>query len=72
VYGVAADTTIGNTAAWNNTGQGSFVFPQLDQPQSQQPTDITEVGNIKPATPLRPLSMPLQNRMMKPRQTLGV
>jgi hypothetical protein len=72
VYGVAADTTIGNTAAWNNTGQGSFIFPQLDQPKSQQPTDITEVGNIKPATPLRPLSMPLQNRMMKPRQTLGV
>jgi hypothetical protein len=72
VYGVAADTTIGNTTAWNNTGQGSFVFPQLDQPKSQQPTDITEVGNIKPATPLRPLTMPLQNRMMKPRQTLGV
>jgi hypothetical protein len=72
VYGVAADTTIGNTAAWNNTGQGSFVFPQLDQPKSQQPPDITETGTFKPATPLRPLSMPLQNRGVKAKQTLGV
>lgn len=74
VYGVAADTTLGGTAAWNNTGQGSFVFPQLDKPPSQQPTDITEVGNFSssPFANRNKALPPLSQPMKRPNQLLGV